>query len=71
MTRKQRLTGQDVDVSVLALVVRVIGAVGRDAHVYRADLHVLQKPAGELKRKIRFSPYNRQPPLGSAKLDAV
>lgn len=31
--RARTLTGQDVDVSVFALVVGVIGAVGGDAHV--------------------------------------
>lgn len=38
-------TGQYVDVSVLALVVRVGGAVGGDVHVHRARLHLLQQQA--------------------------
>lgn len=51
---KRRLTGQDVDVSVLALVVRVIGAVRRDAQVYRANLHILNEPAGGFKKETGF-----------------
>lgn len=34
-------TGQNVDVSVLAFVAGVIGAVGSEAHVHRARLHFL------------------------------
>lgn len=39
--KKEQRTGQNVDVSVLAFVAGVIGAVGSEAHVHRARLHFL------------------------------
>jgi hypothetical protein len=35
------LTGHDVDVSVLVLVVWMVGVLRRDLHVHRASLHLL------------------------------
>lgn len=39
--KKELHTGQNVNVSVLAFVVGVIGAVGSKAHVHCARLHFL------------------------------
>ena len=54
------LTGHDVDVSVLVLVVWMVGVLRRDLHVHRASLHLLWERERHTQRVTFWNAVKRE-----------